>query len=799
MTDWLLKFFNVPVTNNTRVAGSELVLTSGYGEVWLLLLAILLGAGAVYLYRREDGVTPWKRWTMAGLRAALFVMLLLLIARPVIRFTLEGDIRKALLVMIDASASMSIPDPRTEAPDQVRVAIASGAADPAEGVKQKIATPKAGSDPARLEVVRQAFANDKLDLIKRLSKDYDIRAVSFGEQTYDIPLDEKLDLAGALANVKPERTTTAVGDAIRRAISKSRGQPLAGLLVVTDGASNAGASPITASELATREGVPIYAWGVGITHPKDIAVASVFARDVAFIDDEIPVVARVRTSGLSGQSIKVVAKLNGKEVGNKTIKVQGDGEELVSIPITPTEPGTFNVSMEVDPLAVEAVKDNNKQAQQIRVIDGKIKVLVIEQQPRWEFKYLEAMLLRDRRIAAKFVLLEGDRSLAQVPNSPFLASVPADKEELFKYDLILIGDIDPTVLSRSHMDALEQFVSKFGGAVGMIAGRRYSPQRYTDTPIANMMPVEWETGPAAIRATEKNDTPIKFELTPAGKNNEMLRLADDEQESVQLWNKLPSLYWSARVTRPKPAAEVLLVDADSAKASRFGKMPIIAVQQYGLGQTIFIGTDNLWRWRKNAGDKHYARLWGQIIQRMALPHLLGESRRTQLVADKKSYSVGDRMTIYARLYNQRYDPIDDQTVRGQMKDEKGVSQSVILKQVPGQPGMYRAEMTASTAGKYKFSVDSDPTVGLDLPIVEPRLEFTDTAMNETLLRTMCETSRGAFFREEDLHKLPNAITSPAEKVRSSIDVEIWSTPVFFLLALIFAGAEWALRKTSYLK
>lgn len=799
MTNWLLGIFNIPVTGNTRVAGSDLVLTSGYGEVWLLLIAILLGAGAVYLYRREEGVTPWKRWTMAGLRVALFIMLLLLIARPVIRFTLEGDIRKALLIMVDASASMSIPDPRTEAPDQARVAIVSGGADPTQGLKQKIAPQKPGADPARLELVRRAFANDKLNLIKRLSEDYDIRAVSFGEQTYDIPLDPKLDLAAALANVKPERTTTAVGDAVRKAISKSRGQPLAGLLVITDGASNAGASPITAAELASREGVPVYAWGVGITNPKDIAVASVFARDVAFIDDEIPVVARVRTSGLGGQSIKVVAKLNGKEVGNKTIKIAGDGEELVSIPITPKEAGNFNISMEVDPLAVEAVKDNNKQAQQIRVIDGKIKVLVIEQQPRWEFKYLEAMLLRDRRITAKFVLLEGDKSLSQVPDSPFLATVPADKEELFKYDLILIGDIDPTVLSRSHMEAMEQFVSKFGGAVGMIAGRRYSPQRYADTPIANMLPVEWETGPAAARNTEKNDVPIKFELTPAGKNNEMLRLADDEQESAQLWSKLPPLYWTSRVTRPKPAAEVLLVDADTAKASRFGKMPIIAVQQYGLGQTLFIGTDNLWRWRKNAGDKYYARLWGQIIQRMALPHLLGESRRTQLVADKKSYSVGDRMTIYARLYNQKYDPIDEQTVRGQLKDEKGAGTPIILRQVPGQPGMYRAEITATAAGQFKFNIDTDPTVSLDLPVAEPKLEFADTAMNESLLKTMCETSHGAFFREEDLHKLPDSIVSQTDKVRSNIDVEIWSSWVFFVLATIFAGAEWTLRKTAYLK
>jgi hypothetical protein len=280
----------------------------------------------------------------------------------------------------------------------------------------------------------------------------------------------------------------------------------------------------------------------------------------------------------------------------------------------------------------------------------------------------------------------------------------------------------------------------------------------------------------------------------------MLRLGEDIDASARIWSKLPPLYWDARVARPKPAAEVLVVDSDPAKASRFGKMPIIATQQYGLGTTMFIGSDNLWRWRKNAGEKYYARMWGQIIQRMSLPHLLGESRRTQLVADKKSYSVGDRMTVYARLYTQKYEPITESSVTGKLtKKEGGPASTVTLRQVPGQPGMYRGEISAVTAGNYSFSVDSDPNVKLDMPVTTPRIEFADTAMNEPLLRTVCETSHGAFFREEDLQKLPDSISKQTEKIRSTVDVEFWSTWFSFILMLGLAGTEWALRKMSYLK
>ena len=799
MTETLLKLFNISSTGNARVAGSELLLTSGIGEVWLLLLAIVLGVATYLLYRREDGVTTWKRYLMVGLRIGLFLCLLLLIARPILRFTLEGDIRKAILVIVDASASMSIADPRTETPDQQRAQIASGALDPAAGIDQKKPTTQPAGSPSRIDIVRQALANPKLDLLNRLKKDYDLRAVSFGEQLYDIPIEGKQTLATALDNVKPERGTTAMGDAIRTAITKSRGQPLAAIFLITDSANNAGSNPVAAAELALRENIPIYAWGVGITNPKDIAVASVFARDVAFLDDEIPVVTRIRSNGMSGQTVKVVAKLNNKVVGEKSLTIKGDGEDLVQIPVTPVEAGNFQLTVSVDPLAAEAVKDNNSQSQQVRVIDGKIKVLYVEQQPRWEFKYLQAMLLRDRRIAAKFVLLEGDKTLAQVKDSPYLEKIPTEKEELYKFDLIILGDIDPTLLATPQQEALEKFVGEFGGAVAMIAGKRYAPSKYQGTTLEKMLPVEWEAAAPGSRSTEKYDLPIKFELTPAGKNSDMLKLSDDDQENARIWEKLPPIFNAARITRPKPAAEVLLVDSDPAKASRFGKMPIIAAQQYGLGTTLFIGTDNLWRWRKNAGDKHYTRLWGQIIQRLALPHLLGESRRTQLVADKKSYSVGDRVTVYARLYTQRYEPITDANVRGTLKKEDGTTTSIILKQVPGQPGMYRAEVTAPAAGNYKFGVDTDPATALDLPVTEPKLEFAETAMNESLLRTVAGTSRGAFFREEDLYKLPDSINSQAEKVRSNIDVEIWSSPIFFILMLALAGAEWALRKSAYLK
>lgn len=288
----------------------------------------------------------------------------------------------------------------------------------------------------------------------------------------------------------------------------------------------------------------------------------------------------------------------------------------------------------------------------------------------------------------------------------------------------------------------------------------------------------------------------------------MLRLSDNEQENAALWKQLPPLFWVSRVARPKPAAEVLLVDPDPAKESRFGKMPVIALQQYGLGQVMFVGTDNTWRWRKNVGDVYYTALWGQISQRVSIQRLLGGSKRTQLTTDRQNYLSGDRVAVYARLYNVGFDPVQEPSVTAVIKvgragtAEPGAQdsqQQVILRPVPEQTGLYRTEFIAGAPGNYQFHVEQDPATVMDFAVTEPRFELGETAMNESLLREITSITGGYFFREEDLQKLPDTISARTEKVRSPLEVELWSSPFYFLLLLIVVTAEWVLRKFSYLK
>jgi len=260
----------------------------------------------------------------------------------------------------------------------------------------------------------------------------------------------------------------------------------------------------------------------------------------------------------------------------------------------------------------------------------------------------------------------------------------------------------------------------------------------------------------------------------------------------------------ARVAGIRPAASVLVTTQEPQPVGR-EKLPVLVLQKYGLGQTLFMGTDSTWRWRKNAGDKYFTLFWSQVVQRMALSRLLGEAKRTQLSSDRQSYITGDRVTVYARLYTASYDPVNDPQVTGRYapRDSKTAgdiaASEVTLRPLPGQPGMYRGEFVAPAAGAYKFFVERDAETELDFAVQQPKFEFGQTAMNEPLLKEMAAVSGGAYFREEDLDRLPGLINKKIETVRSYAEVEIWSSPLVFALFVLLTGAEWALRKKFQLK
>ncbi|HEV7403335.1 MAG TPA: hypothetical protein VGO11_10425 [Chthoniobacteraceae bacterium] len=798
MIGFLLKFLGVKVGDAQEVTSVSLQLRQGSWLGWAVSLALLLAVLTWWVYRylgAHRDLARKPRVLLSALRLALYLLILFMLLRPVFSFTVENRIRRTLIALIDQSSSMDIQDARLADPDVKRAAIAKGMI---QRIDQSLSREHAAEVEhlSRQQLLASALNNQELDLLETLRRRYDLTFATFDRTLTETTEHDALAPAAA----DDARQSTALGDALREIVNRKRGQPVAGIFVITDGANNLGSEPLDAARFAGQEKMPLYLYGVGITSPRDIVVSSVFAQDVAFIKDELPVTVRLRAQGLVGQQAKLVLKLDGQEVAAKDLTFTDETEEIVPLAFTPDKVGEYELTASIAPRDDETVKDNNAAAQRVRVIDSKIKVLLVERVPRWEYRYLFGVLLRDRRIDAKFLLADGDPELSRSPNSPYIAKFPATKEELFTYDLVIIGDYDPKKLGDEQMGDLAEFVSKFGGACAFIAGPQFNPTSYRGTPLEKMLPVEWESALAPVQ-----QRPTTLTLTPAGRANPMLRLTPEDAENAAVWKHFPPVQWIRQVSRAKPGAQVLLEDSDPAKMTRFGKMPALVLQQYGVGQVLFLGTDDTWRWRQEEGVALHPLLWSQIVQRMALEHLLGGSKRTQLSSDKQRYVSGERVTVFARLYDQNFAPLRDASAAGSFAAQPAAGatpappQAVQMRAVPDQPGMYRGDFVVSAAGGYLFSMANDPKTVLPFSVSKPQFELGATAMNEPLLKEMARLTGGAFFREETLSTLPETISQKDERISRVIDADLWSSPFYFLLMCGLVTTEWIVRKKCQLK
>ncbi len=833
----MLKLVGIPVSNSVQVSDIS-VAFHGLNPGTAFLIALVLVAATAWVYfRTTPGLSPAKKSTLTVLRSLLLLMILLMLMRPVLLLTVEGTIRRSLLLLIDASASMQIKDLREDPADLKRAAIARGLLDPKGGLTQGLpADTTSFSQLSRSDVLKSMLTNDRLQLLAKLGQTYDLVPYTFGQTLQAVAGSDATappPAAGATATstsfldgITFDKPYTAIGDAVRSLLDLKRGQPLAGILLVTDGGNNDGSPPLDAAALAQQDKVPLYIYAVGISSPHDIIVSQVFAPEVLFAREEAEASVTVRSQAMKGRTVQLVLKLGDDVVSTKEITFGHDGEQVIPMQFLPTQKGEYELKASIDPQPDEAVKDNNQASQRVQVIDGKIQVLYIEQKPRWEFRYLQAMLVRDRRLDAKFYLVDGDPELSREENSPYLAGLPATQDEWMKYDVILLGDVDARLINDEQMQSISDLVSTFGGGVVFLAGKDFMPDSYRGTALENLFPIEFEGETSIAGAASTHLVPL--DLTPAGQNSPMMRLADSDDENLEIWKNLPGIYWDAHITRAKPAAEVLLDDPSPEKATRSGPMPVMALQSYGTGQTLFVGTDETWRWRRNIGEKYYTRLWGQVFLRLGLPRLLGASRLTQLVTERKNYVSGEKVTISGRLYRSGFQPVLDAAVKGTVTinpdqpgsaNAAGLKQDVSLQASPGRPGYYEGEFVVTTPGVYTFSTENDPSAVLDFRVTEPRFEFGETALNLPLLQKMADTSGGALYREEDLYKMlepageaepsgtdttragkvPDGLGGNTEKVPSPQEVELGFSPFYYALMILVAAAEWVLRKVWRLK
>jgi hypothetical protein len=296
-----------------------------------------------------------------------------------------------------------------------------------------------------------------------------------------------------------------------------------------------------------------------------------------------------------------------------------------------------------------------------------------------------------------------------------------------------------------------------------------------------------------------------LKLTPAGESSGLLTLSENPVENTATWKKFPGVTRTAKVIGLRPGAQALMVDPTESRATRLGLMPVMALESYGLGKTLYIGFNETYRWRSKNGEKYYSRIWGQVIQIVGAQKTQGNSGLIQLKSDKPRYFTGNRVIISARAFKQGFEPLDVPELTGTLvikpKDGQGdaTSTKLHLQPVPDKPGEYASQFISKVPGSYSYSVERDPGVVLKFDVADLKVEMADTAMNEKLLQAMASTAGGRFLREENLSELPSLISSKSSGVVTFKKIDIMFSPYLLALMILAACLEWFWRRHRELK
>jgi hypothetical protein len=823
----------------------------------LLLLLCLVPIGLVgWLYRYElRMVRPLAARLLLALRLLVVTMLIVLVAfQPVAAHTESETLRGRVVVGLDRSDSMTIPDPQRPLAEKLRLArtlhlVRDLCSDTQLDVWIKQAD-KTGQvewplGPQTDDVLRRKFDQvcQRVDALTRAQIARAVLGADGGGLLAAIDRRNRLELLGFAAagsDLDPTKLDNLppIGDAgaytdlripLTRGLEGGAGGKSLAVVILTDGQHNDPASPVEKSIELGQHGVPVYAVALGAkVPPTDIAVTSIQAPATVFKGSDANVEARIEVRGLSARTIEV--ELQRRDKPPLIEKIEHDGTDRgYTVKFSPRmeDVGTQVITVHARPAPEETRTENNSRPVAINVADDKAHVLLVDGEARWEYHYIASALARDRGMDVQSVLFEQPRmgrideeQLREIGHPA--KSLPVDADGLAKFDCIILGDVTPDQLPAEDRARLERFVGERGGTLIVLAGKRSMPTAFLTTTAADdamrkLLPIE------TVHAVDVL-TGFPVSLTAEGKMAAFLRLEPSAEDSEFRWSQLPRHFWAA-IGRAKPGATVLATVNPERDDGRDGPRQrldprdhaLIARQNYGFGRVLYIGIDSTWRWRFKTGDTYHHRFWGQVIRWAAADTpLLTGNEFVRFGPRKPVIEQGGDVEISVRFSEQakRLAPGATAAVRivrtrdGQPDD--GIAQ-IDLQRMEARPREMQATARDLPPGKYVAELVipdlGDQLLGppgpdgtrspLRAPFTvsaRPSLEMIDVATNIPLLEEIAAKSGGKVFTAENAAELADLLAQKTAVREYRTDTKLWQAWPTLVAFLLLLTLEWLARK-----
>ncbi|MBI4711892.1 MAG: hypothetical protein HY762_01095 [Planctomycetes bacterium] len=758
--------------------------------IWVVVLVLIPAIlGVTYFIYRKEKSPGYVKLLLSLLRGGLIFIILLILAQPVL--LVEQIIRKEshLAILIDDSLSMGFKEDGKSRIERVNAVF---------------------SNPQSLPV-RQAG-----DILKKLAEQYKLKIYSFSSTLKPLAIDK------TLSPITPSGDGTAIGHALIDAVQDLGGQHITGIILVSDGQNNLGIEPIQAIDtLKNRANLcPVYA--IAPNPPaqiKDIELLDLKTPSVAIVNDFASFDVTLKSTGFKDGdivTIQLLEQVTGsseppKQVAEQTVKLTALPQAIpVSLQYKPSRTGDYVFTVNIPFQTGEVTEMNNSIAHYVKVVDDTIKVLYVESYPRWEYSRLKNALIRDRTMKASVLLVDSDPDFPQEssPNIPPVYQFPQTRKELFNYDVIILGDVHPQSLglnTTTLIDNLKLFVDEMGGGIGFIAGPKYNPDGFRGTLLTELLPVTLEdhsyTVISAMNQGDDNITRQSFrpKLTPEGRTNPVMRLENEPERNLRLWENadgLPELVRYYPVKKAKSGAAVLAVHP--VQKNKYGERPVFASFYYGHGRTFWSSVDETWRWCRFSGDKYFYAFWGNVIRFLRGGNLAG-NKRLLITTDKPRYILGDKVKISARIYDPDFKPLTRSSYPLSLSMNQTETDKLTLAPAAGKEGHYDGSFTPSETGYYQLTIATDSNESIkttaSFMVDFSRREYENIALNIDGLKNIAAVSGGEFLFLDDINKLPGLIKPSADIVHTETkEKDLWDSPFIFVAFLLVICAEWIIRK-----
>ena len=767
------------------------------GTLVAIFAAIVLLS--IYLYRRPWGLPLWLRASLAIARVLVFTLIVATLLEPTAVVTETQTRVRSLPVLLDVSESMSMKDQRKRSEDLVDAAAALGMVSLEEEAEADRAVMgldakkrQAITSASRLDLGAAILSQSGRPIFESLGKSLDLSYHAFG-QTSRLISDGKVVTSEDLAGLKADAPGTSIAASLEAA-ANSGGIPPAGIILLSDGIDNATSqrSEAVLQDLGAR-GIPVYTVPLGLSNPDDVAIRNIVMQEVAFSGDSVPVRVHLQSEGYEQRTARLSVLLNDRRVSSRIVRFDGGLQfEEVDFNVDISEKGAAQIDVIIEPFEDEVSTVNNRVTRSIRVVNEKVNVLYIEGNARWEFRYLRAILKRDPRIDATFIASNVGPEVAR--NSPeHIERFPSKREEAFKYDLVILGDVEASFFTEEELGLLEELIRDRGASLLMLCGPMHSPGSYAGTPVETMLPVRFD----AEAKWDKIAESVYPVLTPEGRSSLVMTLENEVELNDRIWSRMAPMDQLPPLLSAKPAATVLAVLSDS--TTRDQGYPLVAWQRYGTGKCMTIASDRLWRLRYKTGDKYHWRVWSQCIQFMTLSRLMGEHKRIRLETDRSVYPVNDQCRLYAHLLDDNFEPIVQPVFEVYVTSLAGgkAKELVSLRPDSSQPGLYEGYFTPSEAGGYRLEAnenDQRNSSTTEFQVTDVRQELLDTGMRSDHLQRIADLTGGAKLGVRELPELSDLINGDPVTITVRSERPLWDHWIVVLLLVGLLGSEWILRR-----